>query len=79
MWSVGFGGTPTNVKAKYNCSNFNGFVSPQEVVKSLVISVLMFSFHFSDEKCSVLSYGSNNLAYSCQLSLFSPGSTRQIL
>ena len=41
-----------NDNAKYTCSNFNGFVSPQEVVKSLVISVLIFSFHFSNDKRS---------------------------
>ena len=39
-----------NDNAKCSCSYFNGFVSPQEVVKSLVKSVLVFSFHFSKGK-----------------------------
>ena len=36
---------------KIICSNFSGFVSTQGVLNHYV-SVLVFTFHFSNEKCS---------------------------
>ena len=55
----------------YICSNFNDFVSPQEVVKLLKCTDVFISF--SNEKCSVkiyLNIMEAILAYTCQLSHF---------
>ena len=44
MWSVGLGCTSVNDNdAKYDYGNLNGFVSPQEVIKSLVISMFEYA------------------------------------
>ena len=57
MLSVSFECTPANdIPSILEVILHNGFVSPQEVVKSLIITMLMFSFHFSKENCSYVSY-----------------------